>query len=189
MFTLAGVHWQLSHRADPLVKQLADRHYNRQNPDSPNFVPPGRCVVLRTFDADAFWVTLAPFAKYVRHRWAGAWTCTAFRNESTILSSTLIQEAVAATLFLLKTPPESGFITFVDGTKIKSGNPGCCFKKAGWKYVGLTEVAKLHALQLEVAAFPEPMAPIGPHKRDRAHQKNVLTRCKINAERARVSNP
>lgn len=42
------MHWHLSYRTDPLVKPLADRHYNRQNPDSPNFVPPGRCVVLRT---------------------------------------------------------------------------------------------------------------------------------------------
>src|SRR5215469_17643180 len=103
------MHWHLSYRADPAVKRLADRHYNRQNPESPNFVPPGRCVVLRTIEYDAFWVTLAPYAEYVRHQWAGAWTCTSFRNEGKVLSSILIREAVAATFFILKTPPEIGF--------------------------------------------------------------------------------
>jgi len=62
--------------------------------------PPGKCVVLRTSVYNAFWVTSAPYAQFVRHPWAGAWTCTAFRNESSILSSTLIEQAVAATLFI-----------------------------------------------------------------------------------------
>ena len=38
--------WTLSYRADPRAKVLADRHYNRQNPDSDQFVPPGKCLVL-----------------------------------------------------------------------------------------------------------------------------------------------
>ena len=29
----------------------------------------------------ALWVTSFPFAQYVRHQWAGAWVCSAFRNE------------------------------------------------------------------------------------------------------------
>lgn len=35
--------WMRSHRADPEVVPLADRHYNRQKPGSPQFAPPGRC--------------------------------------------------------------------------------------------------------------------------------------------------
>jgi hypothetical protein len=154
------MHWYLSYRADPLVKPLADRHYNRQNPDSYQFAPPGKCVVLRTANNDAFWITLAPFAQYVRHQWAGAWTCTAFRNEGSVLSSVLIKQAVAATLFILGSrPPDLGFITFVNPAKINSSNPGCCFKKAGWKFAGFTQ-SRLHALQLLPAAFPSPSPPI-----------------------------
>ena len=37
--------WHMSHRADPAAKRLADRHYNRQKPNSPQFVPPGSCLV------------------------------------------------------------------------------------------------------------------------------------------------
>ena len=38
--------WSLSNRADPFARDIADRHYNRQKIGSPQFVPPGRCVVL-----------------------------------------------------------------------------------------------------------------------------------------------
>ncbi len=89
--------WHLSFRADPQVRVLADRHYNRQSVGSAQFVPPGRCLVLKTEAADAMWITSWPFAEYVRHAWAGAWMCSAFRNESKELSSELIREAVSAT--------------------------------------------------------------------------------------------
>jgi hypothetical protein len=119
------------------------------------------CVVFRTANYDAFWITNAPLAQYIRHRWAGAWTCTAFRNESSILSSSLIEQAVAVTLFSLKMPPpDLGFITFVNALKVKSSNPGYCFKKAGWKQVGFTKKG-LHVLQLLPTAFPRPVAPLG----------------------------
>ena len=154
------MNWYLSHRADPQVKALADRHYNRQNPESPQFVPPGPCLVLTTRLHDAFWITLAPYAQYVRHQWAGAWTCTAFRNEGSLLSSELIIQAVAATRWKFGEPPDHGFITFVNPDKIRSINPGCCFKKAGWHSVGHSKANKLVALQLLPDQMPEPMVPI-----------------------------
>ena len=89
--------WHLSHRCDTPARLIADRHYNRQSIGAANFVPPGRCLVLKTDPADAIWVTSWPFAEYVRHAWAGAWVCSAFRNEGQVLSSTLITQAVAAT--------------------------------------------------------------------------------------------
>ena len=51
--------WQQSHRGDPRARELADRHYNRQKPGTPQFVPPGRCCVLytETPTGKAFWVT------------------------------------------------------------------------------------------------------------------------------------
>ena len=153
--------WHRSSRADPLIRVLADRHYNRKSVGHPQFTPPGKCIVLRTDVYNAFWVTSVPFAQYVQHRWPGAWTCTAFRNEGPLLSSTLITQAVVVSLFVLKTPPAPGFITFVNASKIKSPNPGYCFKRAGWEHVGFTK-GNLHVLQLLPEAFPTPIAPIIP---------------------------
>ncbi len=63
--------WHISHRCDAAVRPLADRHYNRQSIGADNFVPPGRCLVLRTEPVRAFWVTSWPFAEYTKHRWGG----------------------------------------------------------------------------------------------------------------------
>ena len=99
--------WALSHRFDARALPLADRHYNRQKVGSPQFVPPGRCLVLLTEDARALWVTSWPFAEFTKHAWAGAWVCSAFRNEAPdlYLSSDLVREAVAATRAVMGAPP------------------------------------------------------------------------------------
>lgn len=152
--------WQLSDRADPVTAKLADRHYNRQKIGTPQFVPPGRCVVLRTPEADAFWITSWPFAEYVRHAWPGAWVCSAFRNESDHLSSDLILEAVAATVGLFGSPPSLGMITFVDASKTRrKRDPGRCFRRAGFDHVGFTK-GGLYALQLSPFAMPEADLPL-----------------------------
>ena len=38
--------WETSWKADPRAREVADRHYNRQKPGTPQFVPPGRALVL-----------------------------------------------------------------------------------------------------------------------------------------------
>jgi hypothetical protein len=152
------MHWHLSSRADQRVRILADRHYSRQSIGHPLFTPPGKCIVLRTTDYNAFWVTSLPYVQYAQHRWPGAWLCAAFRNESIILSSLLIEQAVAVSLFLLKIIPPPGFITFVNAAKIKSSNPDYCFKQAGWKHIDFTKNG-LHVLQLPPSAFPTPIPP------------------------------
>jgi hypothetical protein len=43
------MHVALSHRADHRALPLADRHYNRQKPGTPQFVPPGRCMGMLLF--------------------------------------------------------------------------------------------------------------------------------------------
>lgn len=112
--------WRLSHRADPKAKALADRHYNRQKPDSPQFVPPGRCLVLLSLDERAFWVTSWPFGAYVRHRWPGAWVCSAFRREGgDAPASALIRAAVAATVAHWPDVPALGMVTFLDRAKVR----------------------------------------------------------------------
>jgi len=148
--------WIQSHRADPDVRPLADRHYNRQKIGSPQFAPPGRCLVLKTSNLDAFWITSWPFAEYVRHAWPGAWMCSAFRNESQNLSSGMIRDAVAATLARYGEPPAIGMITFVDATKTRhKRDPGRCYLKAGFERCGFTK-GGLVALQLLPAAMPPP---------------------------------
>jgi hypothetical protein len=111
---LTSQRWHLSHRFDVRALPLADRHYNRRKVGSPQFCPPGSCLVLLTEDATALWVTSAPKGEYVRHAWPGAWVNSLFRNEGPILSSELIREAVAATCAFYGAPPKQGMVTFVD---------------------------------------------------------------------------
>ena len=88
---------------------LADRHYNRQHVGAPQFVPPGRCLVLlHGAPATALWVTSWPFGEYVKHRWPGAWMCSVFRREGGGMASDLILAALAATRAHFGEPPERG---------------------------------------------------------------------------------
>jgi len=120
-------------------------------------VPPGRCLVLLAIHA--LWVTSWPFAEYTKHAWAGAWICSMFRNESArYLSSALIVDAVAATQWKWPDTPAEGMVTFVDTSKVRRGNPGYCFQKAGFQKVGHTQ-GGLVALQLLPADMPGPQPP------------------------------
>jgi len=117
--------------------------------------------VFVTDDGKAFWITSAPLAEYVKHRWAGAWVCSAFRSEGAGLASTLIMEAVAATRAHYGEPPPLGMVTFIDPGKVKPtmvrGRPtwGFAWKKAGFRLVGETDGGLL-AYQLLPADMPEP---------------------------------
>jgi hypothetical protein len=155
------MNWLVTHQYDSRAAHLADRHYSRQRPGTPKFTPPGRKLVLITEDASALWVTSWPFAEYVKRDYADAWICTVFRNESPILSSQLIREAIAVTRWKYGDPPEPGMITMVDATKVACEIPGYCFKRAKFKHVGYTKRAGLHILQLTPAKMPEPAAPLG----------------------------
>lgn len=148
--------WQRSHRADPRACAIADRHYNRQKVGSPQFVPPGRCLVLRHAD-DALWVSSWPFAEYVRHAWGGAWVNSLFRNESDRLSSELIREAVALTVGHWPEVPDLGMVTFVDADKTRrKRDPGRCYRRAGFEHVGFTK-GGLWAFRMLPADMPDPV--------------------------------
>ena len=141
--------WHLSNRADPVARVLADRHYNRQSVGSKQFVPPGRCLVLLSDCAKAFWVTSWPFAEYVKHKWAGAWVCSAFRSEEAGGSIELVKQALAASRAHFGDPPELGLVTFIDAGKVEPiltrGVPsfGWIWTKAGFHYVGKTQAGLL----------------------------------------------
>ncbi len=125
-----AIPWHLTNRADPRGAALADRHYSRKTPGAAQFTPLGRCVVLLTTGGNTLWVSSWPYAEYVKHAWRGAWLCSLFRNESQVLSSRLITQAVAATCW----QPFLGMVTFVDTTQVRHKlDPGRCFRKAGWQ--------------------------------------------------------
>ena len=155
------MNWHLSHRADPRACLIADRHYNRQKIGTPQFVPPGRCLVLLSAEADALWVTSWPFAEYVKHAWAGAWMNSCFRNEGPILSSLLIREAIAATKSFYGLPPALGMVTFIDRSKIRrKRDPGRCYRKAGFSVCGETKGGLL-AMRLSPEEMPEECEAVG----------------------------
>lgn len=161
--------WHLSNRADPKAREVADRHYNRQKPGTPQFVPPGRCCVLYAENESgrALWVTSFPFAEYVKHQWAGAWVCSAFRNEGAGIASEMISDAVAATRAFFGDPPPLGMITFIDKRKVKPTKRhgkdtwGYTYEKAGFRFVGTTKKGLL-AFQLLPKDMPPPKAALQP---------------------------
>ena len=159
------MHWHLSYRADPRGRPLADRHYNRQSIGAPNFVPPGRCLVLLTKDSGALWVTSWPFAQYVKHAWAGAWVNSLFRREHGPVASELIRDAIAATRAHWGAPPQLGMVSFVDADEVRhKRDPGRCYRKAGFHLVGSTQGGLL-AWQLLPEDMPEPEAAHGTQAR------------------------
>jgi hypothetical protein len=140
-------HWMRVKKSDISCRLLADRHYSRQTIGDKQFCRPGKNIVLRTALGDAVWVTW----QGIRDDGLEAWECTIFRNESEYLSSELIREAIEITIECWGKLPADGIITTVDPNKIKSINPGCCFKKAGFKVIGETKVNKLLILQYKPA--------------------------------------
>ena len=150
--------WMISHKGDPAALKLADRHYSRQSVGSDQFLPPGRSLVLLTRCKRAVWASLEQ--RYSMHAWPDSWLCPIFRNESDLLSSELINDAVRATLFYWRGRPPRGFLTFVDGGKVNSSVPGACFRAAGFRRIGETRKGLL-VLGLAVDRLPRPEAPIG----------------------------
>ena len=119
---------------DDEMRQLADRHYSRRTVGAKQFLYSGRKLVLR--DAAGLvlfaWVWPDPA---MRMDGQVGYNNAIFRNESDRLSSDIILEAEEAAF--AKWGPNRLY-TYVAPDKIKSRNPGYCFKKAGWKYVRLS---------------------------------------------------
>ncbi len=107
-----------------------ERHYNRQKVGSPQFAPTGSCLVLLSDCGRAFWITSAPFAEFVKHAWAGAWVCSAFRNEGAGRASELIRLAVAATRAMLEAAGVPWVIENVPGAPMR-GDLSICGCQVG----------------------------------------------------------
>lgn len=141
--------WIRVTKFDQRACALADRHYSRRKVGSPQFMPPGQTIVLLTEDAQSVfgWWRPHPTSGIKAMNGLDGWTCTIFRNEGKEISSELI---LAAEDFLhqsgLSIGPD-GLITYVFDSKIRSANPGYCFKLAGWRKTGRSADKKKTLLQ------------------------------------------
>lgn len=155
--------WYKSNRADPAAVKIADRHYNRQKPGTPQFVPPGRCLVLLA--DNALWVTSWPFAEYVKHAWAGAWVNSLFRKEGEGIASEMIRAALAVTRWYWPDVPGLGLVTFIDPRKVKPMKRhgqdvwGYSYLRAGFFEDGET-AGGLLAFRILPNDIPEPEPPL-----------------------------
>lgn len=129
---------------DGFARLLADRHYSRKSKGANLFVGPGEKMVLVTLNYDALFVWR--LARLREDNQKGI-ECSLFRNESNILSSELIKEAMS---WAWKRWPGQRLFTYVADKKIRSVNPGCCFKKAGWRKCGRNKSGKLTILEAGV---------------------------------------
>jgi hypothetical protein len=120
----------LTNPFDPECAILADRHYSRQTIGSPQFAGCGRKIILRDANAQVLFVWIY---SYYRLDGLDGYYCSIFRNESERLSSEIILEAEH---FAVYRWGSGRAFTFIDATAIRSRNPGYCFKKAGWRFVG-----------------------------------------------------
>jgi hypothetical protein len=132
MFDNLGWHWFSIKDGDPRGRDILRRHYSaRHYKDNRNpriFVGPGEKAVLLTADGKALFI----WRKFINDDNQAGINCAAFRNEGPLLSSTLILEAEE---IAWKIWPGERLYTYVYPPKIKSKNPGYCFKMAGWKLV------------------------------------------------------
>lgn len=140
--------------------------------------------------ADAVWVTTWPFAEYVLHAWKGphptadtrwaerrdrktgewvklpetpgTWNNALFRNESGVLSSVLIRQAVAATRFVWGEPPPLGMVTMVWCRRVREKEHiGRAYLEAGFSHVGRTKQNDKDVFLLAPEDMPGPRRPKG----------------------------
>lgn len=135
--------WWLTKDGDEYCLEMYRRHYShreykdgRRNDKNNSarwlFVGPGEKVVLRTWEGDAFFV----WRRFKDDSGQQGVNCAVFRNESRYRASDLIRQADAVADCLW---PSERHYTYVDAAKVKSANPGYCFRCAGWRRCGMTK--------------------------------------------------
>ncbi len=150
----AGGQWCPAKDGDSRARQLYQRHYSRYkyaDGRAPKlFVGPGEKFVLLTADNAALFV----WRKFISDAGQTGVNCAVFRNEGSVRSSSLIQEADR--LAWARWPQEPRHYTYVNSARITSRNPGYCFLSAGWQRVGRSK-AGLHILAIAAAMSPSPL--------------------------------
>jgi hypothetical protein len=95
-------------------------------------MPPGQTLVLKAHRAVWGWWRPHPDSGLSSMNGLDGWTCTIFRNESSVLSSQLVLAAEAMLAQEASDCGPDGMLTYVWDSKIRSTNPGYCFQCAGW---------------------------------------------------------
>jgi hypothetical protein len=132
-FLIPTATWMQVKDGNPTAMSIFLRHYTaKQKRKVYQFVGPGEKMVLLTPDVRALFV----WRKFIDDC-EGQYgvNCAVFRNEGSERSSDLIRAAVDVAR--LRWPIERLY-TYVDGTRVKSSNPGWCFIAAGWRVCGRT---------------------------------------------------
>lgn len=149
---LAG-HWYSVREDDPRALAMYLRHYSSSKArglrgpvplrgNAAKFVGPGASLVLLTPGTDALFVWRK---QQLRADDQTGVECSIFRNEGPLLSSDLIREASG--LAWQRWPGERLF-TYVWDAKVRSVNPGYCFKMAGWRVCGRNADGRLTILEI-----------------------------------------
>jgi hypothetical protein len=143
-FLLTEETWYEVKDGDHTARSIFRRHYSNRHigaSDPALFVGPGEKVVLLTPCARAMFV----WRRFKSDDGQQGINCAVFRNEGAGLSSTLI---VAADEWAWRYwTDEPRHYTYVNERRIRSTNPGACFKKAGWKRCGTTKRNRLAILE------------------------------------------
>lgn len=140
------LHWLIakSGKFDPIGQQLVRGHYSRRKPDSPQFMPPGETIVLIDREQTAVWGWWRPHPSSGIRAMNGhdGWTCSVFSRHGGPRASELVLDAERALALLTASGQTagpcgpSGMLTYVWRSKVRSSNPGYCYKVAGWSKIG-----------------------------------------------------
>lgn len=137
-------YWMQVKDGNEVALQIWERHYSKYHYKdgrrTNRFVGPGQRIVLIGKNNDALLV----WKKFIDASGQRGINCAIFRNEGEMLSSYILNQAEV--IAQIRWPGER-FYTYVNAGKIKSSNPGCCFKKNGWKTCGITKKRKLIILE------------------------------------------
>lgn len=142
-----GCHWIQIKDGGEAAFRLFKRHYTfrksrqRNKKNGLRIAGPGERIILITTDHKALFIWRKE--KFRMDEQTGV-NCAVFRNESNVLSSILIQQAVE---IAMKRWQGERLFTYVNAKKIKSSNPGYCFLKAGWNKSGISKARKLLILE------------------------------------------
>ncbi len=141
-------HWIGVKKTDPRAVDLYQQHYSARKGVSTStrlrygIVGPGETMTLITGRGDALFVW--QYNTVERYDKQEGVNCAVFRNESIILSSKLIEEADD---LAWQRWPKKRLFTYVWDSKIKSVNPGYCFKQSGWQTCGRNKDGRLTILE------------------------------------------
>lgn len=136
--------WRVTHFQDPIGAKLADGHYSRRTIGAKQFMPPGERFALVSPDGLAVfgWWRPDPRSGIEAMNKLDGWTCSIFRNTGPTLSSELVLAAERELVTYAEARwagtghapcGPDGMLTYVAPRKIRSRNPGFCFKCAGWR--------------------------------------------------------